>query len=44
MIDCCSEVSWFEEVDRVEVSNVDSPGVGLRTLATILLNIFQSTI
>ena len=39
MVDGSSEVSWFEEVDGVEVGDVDAPGVGLRTLGAVLLHV-----
>ena len=32
-------MSWFEEVDGVNVGYVDTPSIGLRTLGPILLDV-----
>ena len=37
MVDSSPEVPRLEEVNRVKVGDVDSPGVWLRTLAPVLL-------
>ena len=39
VVDSSSEVSWFEEVDGVEVGDVDPPGVGLGALRAVLLHV-----
>ena len=38
MINCCSKVSWFEEMNGVKIGNVNSSGIWLRTFTSILLN------
>lgn len=38
MVDCSSELSWFEEVYGVEVGDVDPPGVRRGTLWAVLLH------
>lgn len=39
MIYCSSKMSWLEEMDRVKIGHIDSPGVGLGTLTSIFLKI-----
>ena len=38
MIDACSKVSWLEEFDRVQVTNVNAAIVRVLTLGAILLD------
>ena len=42
MINCSSEVPRLEEVDRVQVGDVDPPGVWLVTLAAVLLQRYSA--
>lgn len=39
MIDSCSILSGFEEVDRVEVCEVDASAVGSRAVRAVLLHV-----
>lgn len=38
VVDCCPKLSRLEEVHRIKIGNVNSPRVGWRTLATVLLD------